>query len=195
MSITIGVLITSHEERVRSGMLAEAIQSVLQQTRPPDQLVVWFDNERVMGAAGAKQAALQGITADFTAVLDSDDLMLPNHLEVLEKAQLETNADLTYSWFATDPPGLDPFPPYFFTDPWDDDNPRHTTTTILGRTSLMKQVGYRATDIVNHHCSEDDMLMTLGMIELGAKVHHVPEITWIFRMHGRNTSGLPIRRN
>lgn len=195
MGITIGVLITAHGDRVRNGMLSEALASVTSQTRLPDQIVVALDRDRELGAAGAKQAALNGITTDFTAVLDSDDYFLSNHLEVLERAQLETSADLVYSWFHTIPPGLDPFPTHFFTDPWDPDNPRHTTTTILGRTSLMKRVGYREIEKPGWHCSEDDWLMSMGMIELGAKVYHIPERTWVWRMHGGNTSGLPIRRN
>lgn len=173
-------------------MLSKAVESVLAQERLPDQIVVVLDHEGV-GAAQTKERALESINTQFVAVLDSDDWFLPNHLSVLEAAQLETRADLVYSWFQTDPPGGDPFPESFFTDPWDPNSPRHTTTTIMARTDMMKKVGYKASDVPGHPFSEDDWLMTMGLINLGAKVHHVAERTWVWHHHGENTSGLPVR--
>lgn len=185
----IAVIITAHGPRIKNGLLLEAVLSVFNQTRVPDQLIISFDNECILGAAANKQRALESVTCEFTAVLDSDDIMLPEHLRVLEDGQLESGADLVYSWFETDPPGGDPFPDFFFTDPWDPEHPRHTTTTILGRTEMMKKVGYRQTDVEGWPHAEDDWLMTSGLIDLGAKVHHVAKRTWIYRHHNLNTSG------
>lgn len=193
--VTIGVLITSHGERTKNGMLSRCIQSVLDQERVPDQMVVAIDHGGVLGAAANKQAALNCITTDFCAVIDSDDWMLSEHIKTLEEAQELSNADLVYSWFLTEPPGNDPFPEYFFTDPWDHSFPRHTTTTIMGRTSIMKKIGYSADPNPSSPQSDDDWRMTLGMVELGASIYHVPERTWVWNHHGKNTSGLPTRRS
>lgn len=193
--MSIGVLISAHGVRVRNGMLLTAVQSAFEQSRVPDQLVVAIDRDG-LGAAATKQRALESMTTDFTAVLDSDDWFLPEHLQVLEEAQLESGADLVYSWFETHPKGGDPFPPYFFHAPWDEENPRHTTTTILARTEMMKRVGFSADPNPSASFADDDWRMTQGLIGLGAKVHHVAARTWVYRHHqgpAGNTSGLPTK--
>lgn len=187
--LSIGVLVSSHPARWQSGMLNRCLSGITSQSRLPDQVVIANDI-RKQGAAWCKQNALEALTTDWVAVIDSDDQMMPQHLEVLEREQLSSGADLVYSWF--EPVNMsDPFPPHFFTDPWDPENPRHTTTTIMARRSMLAKVGYKASEDPNHPFSEEDWTTTCGLIDLGAKVHHVAERTWKWHMTGHNTSGLP----
>ncbi len=182
---TIGVMISAHTPRVNNGMVARALTSVLAQERAPDAIAVAIDHDGV-GAAATKQRALEMLDTDWVCVLDSDDELLPHHIRIHEEA-ISTGADLIYSWFH----GTDPFPEWFFTDPWDDENPRHTTTTIMARRGMMLKVGYSADPAVGAVYADDDWRMTTGLIDLGAKVHHIADRSWIWHNgHGGNTSGL-----
>lgn len=185
--LSIGVLVSSHPARWQSGMLNRCLSGITSQTRQPNQVVIANDIHQ-LGAAWCKQNALSALTTDWVAVIDSDDEMLPQHLEVLEREQLISKADLVYSWF--EPVNMsDPFPPHFFTDPWDPEHPRHTTTTIMARRDMMSKVGYEQTKVEGHPYAEDDWLLSCGLIDLGAKVHHVAERTWRYHYTGHNTSG------
>ncbi len=186
---TIGVLISAHTPRVKNGMLSRCLNSVLAQERAPDAIVVAIDHDG-LGAAATKQRALEMLDTEWVAVIDSDDEMLPHHLRIHEEAMV-TGADLIYSWFH----GTDPFPSFFFTDPWDEENPRHTTTTIMSRRDMMLKVGYTADPNPQAIYADDDWRMTQGLIALGAKVHHIADRSWIWHNdHGQNTSGLPTWR-
>lgn len=184
--VTIGVLISAHTPRYENGMLWHCLQSVLAQTRPPDAIAVAIDHEGI-GAAKCKQRALEMLDTEYVSVIDSDDWMLEEHLFEIDKAINETGADLVYPWFQTFPPGGDPFPESFFTDPWDPANPRHTTTTITARRGMMLKVGYSAKE--EGAFEDDDWNMTLGLVNLGAIVYHIPKRTWIYSHHSENTSG------
>lgn len=173
-------------------MLSRCLNSVLSQERAPDAIVVAIDHEGV-GAAATKQRALQMLDTDFVCVVDSDDEFLPHHIRIHEEAQLDTGADLVYSWFH----GNDPFPSFFFTDPWDEENPRHTTTTIMARRDMMLSVGgYTSDPNTSSPYEDDDWRMTLGLIGLGAKIHHIADRSWIWHNdHSGSTSGRPTWRN
>lgn len=183
--MTIGVLVSCHTPRVNNGMLSRCIESVLRQERAPDAIAIAIDHNGV-GAAATKQRALEMLDTEWVAVIDSDDEMLPHHLRIHEEA-ISTGADLIYSWFQ----GMDPFPEWFFTDPWNPEYPRHTTTVIMARRDMMLKVGYTADPNPGAIYADDDWRMTLGLILLGAKVHHIADRSWIWHNdHGSGTSGL-----
>jgi glycosyltransferase involved in cell wall biosynthesis len=133
------------------------------------------------------------VSTEWVAFLDSDDEFLPNHLEVLHTAAQEHEADYVFSWFETVPPGRDPFPQHFG-KLWDNNLPRHTTITTLVRTSIAQQVGFlkygKPGEMI---CSNEDWFFTLGCLEAGAKFYHVPERTWRWYHHGKNSSGMPTK--
>jgi glycosyltransferase involved in cell wall biosynthesis len=90
----------------RAAMLRECIDSVLTQTRPPNQIVVVNDgstddtesvvasyggrvsliNKRNGGKSSAINLALAGCTADYVWICDDDDFAAPNGLECLAAA-------------------------------------------------------------------------------------------------------------
>ena len=104
----------------RAAFLADTLQSVFSQTRPPDQVIVIDDGSpeqaelqravaaypsRVTlitqanaGAAAARNAGLRASTADLVAFLDADDRWLPDFLErQAGYLKLHPEIDLVYA--------------------------------------------------------------------------------------------------
>jgi glycosyltransferase involved in cell wall biosynthesis len=189
----ISVIIAAHPARARSGLLSRALQSVQSQTLLPAAVVVAMDL-RGEGAAKTRQRALEAVQTPFVAILDSDDIWLPQHLEKLMGHAKETGADYVYSWFSTLPPGHDPFPPTHFSNDFNPVDPIETTVTVLMRTAIAKQVGYHNLERGEANSGED-FRMLLGCLEVGAIVSHLKERTWIWDIgtQGQNTSGLPTK--
>jgi len=177
------------------GILERALASVKAQTTRPKEVIVEFDEFR-SGAPATRQRGLDRVKTEWTAFLDDDDEFRPEHLEVLRAAAQDAEADYVYSWYDVEG-GQDPMP-QFFGLPWDNAQPHQTTITILVRTSLAQEVGFGGEPEPDPNgggivVSGEDYRFTLGCMELGAKILHVPQRTWIWHHHGANTSGLPYR--
>lgn len=196
--LNIGVVIPTHPKRVANGMTERAFTSVMQQKHPAQSISVYNDYEG-RGAPYSRHQALMSNNCEWTAFLDSDDWFMPEHLEVLATAQRETGADYVYAWyelirFNRSLGAVDPvFPTTHYTEPWDNNNPRQTTMTVLVRTDLAKEVGFwDVSDEENFpdgHRKGEDYVFTLGCMDKGAKIHHVVQRTWYWHHHGLNTSG------
>ena len=172
----------------RASMLDQAVWSVQQQTVAPAGMWVALDVDRE-GAAATRQRALDMVDAEYVAFLDDDDLWYPHHLEVHWNLLREHDADVAYSWFD----GNEPFPEHRGRR-WDPDQPHHITMAITVRTELAKAVGFstpnpRATAT----CAGEDWMFILGLNDSGAKFVGTGEVTWHYRVHGANTSGLATR--
>lgn len=92
--------------------LGESIESVLNQTRKADEIIVVNDgstdgslelakkypvkvvNQVNKGLASARNTGIMNSTSDYVLFLDSDDYLLPNCLERIEQVATETNADI-----------------------------------------------------------------------------------------------------
>lgn len=171
----------------RSGMLRNALDSVLSQTHQPDALSVAIDHHHA-GAAITRTHAVRAARTRWVAMLDDDDRMLPMHLDVLRHAAEDTGADFVFPWFHV-VGGTDPFPQHFGKT-FDPLAPTHTTVTTMVRTELAQEVGYVAPeDGDGAGGSGEDWNFVLGCIAAGAKIVHVPQRTWIWNHHGANTSG------
>lgn len=205
--LDIGVAIPTHPRRIENGMLQRAYRSAAWQRYRPAQINIAVDLEK-RGAPHTRQQALDGITRKWTAFLDSDDELHLDHLAVLAEAAEMTGADYVYSWYdlvtfgrkRAEPYFVGPdgtltdgvFPPTHFTEPWDSENPRQTTMTVLVRTDLAKEVGFWAPSdeqtFSDGHRVGEDWIFTLACNRLG-KIHHVAQRTWNWHHHGANTSG------
>lgn len=186
---SITVVIPTHGERLTNGMTAKAVGSVLEQTLPATGIIVEVDQEH-RGAAETRHKGLMKVTTPWVAFLDSDDRFYPSHLAMLAHTAYVEEADFVFSHPITWG-GYNPFEKDFG-KPWDNDNPRHTTITTLVRTELAQQVGFLNYNKPNGFgVSDEDWRFTLGCMEAGAKIVHVPEKTWLWNMHGRNSGGVP----
>jgi glycosyltransferase involved in cell wall biosynthesis len=188
MDIT--VVIPAHGERLTNGMVSKAVGSVLGQTFPAKAIIVEIDNDR-LGATETRHRGLMKVDTPWVAFLDSDDSFYEMHLEALASAAETENADYVFShpvcW------GVNPFEKDFG-KPWDNENPRHTTITTMVRTELAQQIGflsYNTPKRGTRGVSNEDWLFTMGCLNAGAKIVHVPQKTWLWNMHGRNSGGVP----
>ena len=106
-AVTIAAVIPAYN---REALVGRAIESVLAQSRPPDEVVVVDDGstddtegsvrqfgDRVTyvyqpnaGGAAARNVGVGEAWCDWVAFLDSDDVWLPRHLERMEQAILAT---------------------------------------------------------------------------------------------------------
>jgi glycosyltransferase involved in cell wall biosynthesis len=186
------VVVPYHPARVKNGMLARAVASINGQTLPHELITV--EDTRREGAAATRQRGLDQVTTEWTAFLDSDDELDPTHLQQILACAEQTGADYVYPWFRV-VGGSDPFP-MFYGQPWDDAHPHQTTITILVRTGLAQQVGFRqppAGSTIHGQRGGEDWHFTLGCLNAGARIVHHPARTWTWHHHGANSSGQPGR--
>ena len=174
-----------HEARRANGMLDRAARSVQAQTVPVEHILA--EDIHRKGAAITRAHGLHLVDTEWTAFLDSDDELDPDHIEHLLACAQDTGADYVYPWFRV-VGGTDPFP-MFFGKPFDPNCPNSTTITILVRTELAKQVGFARDP--NVAVSGEDYAFTLGCIAAGAKIVHLPRRSWTWFHHNGNTSGIP----
>ena len=182
----------------RSVHLKRAIESVAVQTRPAEAVSIATDTRRE-GAARTRQRALEAVRTEWTAFLDDDDQFFPAHLAKLTACARETGADYVFSHYIVQG-GTDPHARWFGV-PWDDARPRQTTITVLVRTELAKLVGFQTPQegrTIDGQRWGEDYSFTLGCLEAGAKIVHLPEKTWFWHHHSGpggfgNTSGRPDR--
>lgn len=176
-----------HEQRRANGMLDRAARSVRAQTVPVHHILA--EDIHHMGAAITRAHGLALVDTEWTAFLDSDDEMDPDHIEQLLACAAETGADYVYPWFRV-VGGSDPFP-MFFGRPFDPACPNSTTITVLVRTELAKAVNFTRDPAVQ--VSGEDFQFTLGCIAAGAHIVHLPRVSWTWHHGPQNSSGLPDR--
>jgi glycosyltransferase involved in cell wall biosynthesis len=177
---------------IRAKMLRKALASVVLQTFQPAAIVVEYDHEHT-GAAATKNRGLAKVTTEWSAFLDDDDQFMPEHLEKLREAQLDSGADVVYSMpyipqlaaqGGVDPSGMRG-------TPFDPDELRRRSyiqTTSLVRTKVAQSVG--GFQLPRHTVSDyDDWGFWIACLDAGASFHHLPEQTFIWEHHGQNTSG------
>lgn len=186
----------------RAAMLQRAVASVLAQELPAAAISIAVDTGK-QGAAATRDRALRAVRTEYTAFLDDDDQMRPEHLRVLMEGAEESGADYVYSYYTvaaadgTLLPHVDPLG--HFGRPFDPSHPHQTTITVLVRTDLAQQVGFRDPPegaLVHGQRFGEDFQMTVDCAAAGATFLHVPQRTWLWHHHagpGGNTSGLPSR--
>lgn len=191
MTFEISVVVPTHPARVSNGMTKRAVGSVLMQSHPASAIIVEQDLHKA-GAAVTRNAGLMKVTTNWVAFLDSDDQLKKNHLETLAKWAEDTQADYVYSWYEAIGFNYDPLP--HFGKVFNPERPTQTTITTLVRTELAQQVGFRDVEpgkLIDGERYGEDFQFTVEVIEAGGKIVHVPQRTWLWNNHGKNSSGLP----
>lgn len=177
----------------RSNMLPLVMRSVMAQTRPVDAVSIAVDT-RHEGAAITRNRAIAGVRTEWTAFLDDDDTLRPDHIELLMEHAEATGADVVYPWFDV-PSGFDPFPQYEG-QPFNADALRdvqnYIPVTVLARTGLVRGVGgfeprNESTAAGASPCEEWGLWLKL--LSIGAKFEHLNRRTWFWHWHSGNTSG------
>lgn len=168
---TIAVVTSAIPERL--DLLAESLASVAAQTRQPDEQLICVDYGH-RGTAETLNRALRGVTSEFVAVLQDDDVLYLHHLAALE--QSSEGADVVYSKCDAD---------WRVVNIDADFNPRllrfcnYIPATALIRTDLLRSVGGWPDD------DWEDHELWKRFLDVGARFVKVDEVTWHYRRHGR----------
>lgn len=184
----------------RLDRLRVALDSVDSQTLRPAGVICQTDTEKV-GAPGNRDAGIAKVGTKYVALLDDDDYFYPDHLDTLYQAAVDTGADIVYSWFDVEG-GEDPFPENFG-KPWNPEEPRQITVTILAKTDVIRKAGgYSNTSSLTEEELEiyaqgntigEDFRLVAEANRQGAKIVHVAKRTWAYCHWEGNTSGRPDR--
>lgn len=172
------------------GLLEQAVASVRTQTLQPSGGISVALDVNKEGAAGTRQRALDAVRTEWVAFLDDDDYFHPHHLETLWNLAQDSGADYTFSWFD----GNNPFPMHRGRQ-FNHAEPHHTTMTVMVRTGLAREAGgfLLPNGPLHQDWMGEDWQFTLRCSQLGAKFAGTGDVTWHYRVHGANTSGLPGR--
>lgn len=156
----------------REHLLAEAMASVAAQTyRPLDHLIAVDYVQR--GGARPKNLLAETVETDWIATLDDDDILYPQHLDLLIAAS--EDADVVYSW--CDVTG---------DDPWEQYN-RSFDADLLRRLSIVSHNAMVRTELVAEVGGWDeargyDWTFWHKCLDAGARFRCVPERTWLYRL-------------
>lgn len=164
----------------RIGMLGECIASVTAQTLQPISHLVGIDHGRD-GSSAMRNRLLSAVQTEWVAVLDDDDVALPDHLRLLLGAT--SDADVVYSLPTVE--GRDGWQPV---GPFDAERLRRESyipATALVRTSMAQGIGgWRHSREVKNGWEDWDLWLRL--LDAGGRFAYVPEVTWRYRFHGGN---------
>jgi len=197
--LDITVCIPAHPARVANGMLDRAVASVKQQLLPAADISIVIDEDGD-GAAITRQRALDAVKTEWTAFLDSDDWLYPEHLKILAAGAKIFSADYVFSYYMVHFPDGKPWPQNdplgHFGKQFDPLRPHQTTIVHLVRTELAKAVGFREPPpgaMINGEHYGEDFQYTVECAQAGAKFYHVPRRSWAWTHHRGNSSGQPGR--
>jgi glycosyltransferase involved in cell wall biosynthesis len=177
----------------RTHFLQEAIYSVMSQTYAPDSLIIEIDHKRA-GAWETRNRAMLKASTKWTAFLDDDDKFLPHHLEFLLKKAVTEDLDLCWGWFEVEG-GTDPFPNHRGRQ-FSLSTPHIFPIPVLIKTEFLHKAyyemgGFQKDKLEQGSWQTQDLPVWKHVIGVqGAKHKAYDEITWQWRHHATNTSGL-----
>ena len=184
MALRSGVTLVTPTIPPRVQHLKRAMSSVLKQERKFSDWFLIPDINRE-GAGPTRTKGMRAVATEWTAFLDDDDELYPNHLEVLIHAAIDHHADLVYPWFDVGG-GTDPFP-QFEGKEFDPAEPNMFPVTVLARTEVLQaSSGFPLAGVEG-----DDWPLWQELVSMGVHIHHVPVRTWRWWHNSGNTSGLP----
>lgn len=188
----------------REGLLARAVDSVLAQRRPVDQLVVEADPGRT-GAAATRNRALARVETDLVAWLDDDDELLGLHCGALAYVlEREPDVDLVYPTPRM-VGGADPTAVTVrgrWTRPWGvafgQEQERHLRErgsfipiTHMVRTATIRRAGGFPDGVTlpDGRYRGEDEAMLIALLDAGARFRHLNVVTWLWRVWDGHTAG------
>lgn len=155
-------------------------------------------------AAVRNQLVKESPASRYIAFLDDDDVFKPGHLTKLVRHADTTGADVVYPWFDLMKGGylrndlkiLKINGQDAFEQPFNADALRHNNyipVTALVRRDKFQEVGGfpRPNTEEWPHKDCEDWALWLRLLNIGAKFSHLPERTWTWVHHSKNTSGRP----
>lgn len=171
----------------RKKLLLRAIESATKQRRPFSDMFIETDVDK-RGAGPTRTRGMMQVQTKWTAFLDDDDVLYPQHLDVLIHHALDYDADLVYPWFDV-VGGTDPFPMHEG-KVFDRDNPTMFPVTVLAKTEVLQAShGFP----LAQHNDGDDWPLWKELCAMGANIVHVNQRTWAYHHDSGNTSGRPDR--
>jgi glycosyltransferase involved in cell wall biosynthesis len=180
----------------RAAMLHQAVDSVLAQTVECVPIIVQ-DRHR-LGAWATRNEALEiALCGQFGWVgfLDDDDYLLPHHVEHLLAVAREHQAQVVWSWFQVEG-GSDPFPQHRGRQ-YDPADPHIFPITYLARREPLSVAvlagGFRADEGHGTWETQDWPVVDSLWRSTDGAFYGSDEVTWVWRHHAANTSGMPNR--
>ena len=184
----------------RVELLERAIRSVTNQTLKVQEHSIKLDLDK-LGQPAVLDQIIQEAKTKYVAILDDDDELLPNHIELLYKKIIETDADLVFPHFKysniSDAGHLEMFRGL----PWDNNNPHQVPVTWMAKREAILDVGGFSGDFDVLSYEVDNQGNRMGqdfnLIKKLAKANkyitNISEITWIYHVGHPSTLGMPIR--
>ena len=172
----------------RRELLKRALNSVYVQTSPVDAINVSYDI-RKEGAWVNRWNGAQTVKTKWTAFLDDDDELLPNHIEHLLYCAEATQSDMVWGWFDV-VGGIDPWPHYRGKQ-YDPSEPHVVPITYMVKTELLLATpGFSADPLNTGAWDVQDMPVLDALVANGAKLYADPATTWLWH-HDSGSSGGP----
>jgi glycosyltransferase involved in cell wall biosynthesis len=172
----------------RTSLLAEAISSVAAQSVKPEDHLIAVDLHR-QGGGPTKSQLIRSSKRKWISILDDDDLLKPNHLEVL--VDNSDGADIVASY--AEGPGYS----RWYNAPFNIENLKVgncVSHNALIRRELFDEVGMFGSE------HGYDWAFWARAAAAGAKFVIVPTVTWVYRIddawdhESRDVSGLEATR-
>jgi hypothetical protein len=156
-------------------VLAEAMATVAWQTMPPVAHLIGVDHG-ARGPAAVRNELLTGVTTEWVAFLDDDDLLDASHIEILHGVAHRADATVVVSYcrFAGTP-----IPPRYCNRPYDREALRRHgifPITVLVKTEAIRRAGCFGDE------RYEDWALWNRMADQGAFFLTVPEETWTYRL-------------
>lgn len=158
----------------------------------PEAVIVQWDHEH-RGGSATRNMALQMVGTTWTAFLDDDDELRPEHLRFLMDRANEHALDLVWGWFNV-VGGQDPFACHRGKQ-YDIMEPHIVPITYLVRTNLLLEAfnetgGFQPDEDGSWDDQDQPMFHFMA-----CEGNHMafPDITWDWHHDSLNTSGLPSR--
>ncbi len=184
----------------RVELLERAIRSVTNQTLKVQEHSIKLDLDK-LGQPAILDQIIQEAKTKYVAILDDDDELLPNHIELLYKKIIETDADLVFPHFRysnlSDAGHLEMFRGL----PWDNNNPHQVPVTWIAKREAILDVGGFSGDfdVLSYEVDNqgnrigNDFNLVKKLAKANKHITNISEITWIYHVGHPSTLGMPIR--